>query len=87
MSNWTPPQLPTRQLIDAMTSDRPVADNRYDGHMLVANSLALRLAGIIRKTKDPKGWVILRDKAGVPTGALRDTAMKLLLKAVPQMTG
>ena len=45
-TKWAPADLPTRELIDAATPDIPVAVNRYDGHMVLANSLALKLAGI-----------------------------------------
>jgi predicted amidohydrolase YtcJ len=83
---WTPAKLPTKELIDAATPDTPVAVNRYDGHMVLANSLALKLAGITAQTPDPAGGVIVRDAKGNPTGALKDAAMDLLFKAVPSPT-
>src|SRR3546814_8740807 len=61
---WTPADLPTRQLIDAVTPDNPVFINRLDGHMALANSLALELAGITRDTPDPPGGSIVRDADG-----------------------
>jgi predicted amidohydrolase YtcJ len=84
-TKWTPAQMPTKDLIDAVTPDTPVAVDRYDGHMVLANSLALKLAGITAQTPDPDGGVIVRDRVGNPTGALKDAAMDLLLKAVPEM--
>src|SRR3546814_588104 len=75
---WTPADLPTRQLIDAVTPDNPVFINRLDGHMALANSLALELAGITRYTHDPPGRTFLRDASGEPTGlhkAARTTAV------------
>jgi predicted amidohydrolase YtcJ len=57
--------------------------NRYDGHMVLANSLALKLAGITAQTPDPAGGVIVRDRQGNPTGALKDAAQDLLFKSVP----
>ena len=51
--NWTPARLPTRQLIDAVTAGHPVFVSRLDGHMALANSEALKLAGITRDTPDP----------------------------------
>jgi predicted amidohydrolase YtcJ len=74
--NWTPARLPTRQLIDAVTAGHPVFVNRLDGHMALANSQALTLAGITRDTPDPPGGTIVRDAAGEPTGVLKDAAME-----------
>ena len=85
-TKWSPARLPTRQDIDAVTPDNPVAIDRYDGHMLLANSKALALAGITAKTPDPPGGVIVRDAAGQPTGALKDAATELLQKAEPPLS-
>jgi predicted amidohydrolase YtcJ len=82
-TKWSPAELPTKELIDAATPETPVAVNRYDGHMILANSFALKLAGITAQTPDPAGGVIVRDRQGNPTGALKDAAMDLLFKAVP----
>ena len=57
-----------------MTPDHPVFVQRLDGHMALANSLALRLAGITRDTRDPEGGTIVRDARGEPTGILKDNA-------------
>jgi predicted amidohydrolase YtcJ len=84
-TKWSPARLPTRQDIDAVTPDNPVAIDRYDGHMLLANSKALALAGINAKTPDPPGGVIVRDATGQPTGALKDAATELLQKAEPPL--
>ena len=67
---WPDAKLPTKELIDSFTADTPVFVNRLDGHMALANSLALRLAGVTRETADPPGGVIVRDKTGEPTGVL-----------------
>ncbi len=85
-TKWSPSELPTKELIDAVTPEVPVAVDRYDGHMVLANSLALRIAGITAQTPDPDGGVIVRDKQGNPTGALKDAAMDLLFKSVPPLT-
>jgi predicted amidohydrolase YtcJ len=59
-------------LIDPFTPNTPVFVNRLDGHMALANSVALKLAGVTRETKDPDGGVIVRDpKTGEPTGVLK----------------
>jgi hypothetical protein len=84
-TKWSPARLPTRQDIDAVTPDNPVALDRYDGHMLLANSKALALAGISAATPDPPGGLIVRDAAGQPTGALKDAATELLQKAEPPL--
>ena len=78
-----PADLPTRQLIDAVTPDTPVFVNRLDGHMALANSAALKLAGVDKNTKDVPGGVIVRDASGNPTGILKDAAQALVYKAMP----
>jgi predicted amidohydrolase YtcJ len=85
-TKWNPAELPTKELIDAATPETPVAVNRYDGHMVLANSLALKLAGITAQTPDPDGGVIVRDKNGNPTGGLKDAAQDVLFKAIPPLT-
>jgi predicted amidohydrolase YtcJ len=58
--------------------------NRLDGHMALANSLALRLAGVTRQTIDPPGGIIVRDpKTGEPTGILKDAAQSFVWKVIP----
>lgn len=85
-TKWSPPQIPTKELIDSFTPDIPVFLDRYDGHMALANSVALQLAGITAKTPDPPGGVIVRDAQGNPTGALKDAAEDLVLKVIPPVT-
>jgi predicted amidohydrolase YtcJ len=81
---WTPPALPARRLIDAVTPDNPVFINRLDGHMCLANSLALKLAGVTRETPDPPGGTVVRDSNGEPTGVLKDAAMNYVYKVIPK---
>lgn len=76
-------ELPERSWIDSVTPDHPVWINRLDGHMNLANSLALRAAGITSGTKDVDGGTIVRDARGEPTGVLKDNAMGLMNGAVP----
>ncbi len=85
-TKWNPARLPTRELIDPATPDTPVFVNRYDGHMALANSVALRLAGITAETPDPAGGTIVRDAQGKPTGALKDAAMEYVNKVVPPLS-
>src|ERR1039457_309440 len=84
---WPGAPLPTREMIDAATPDHPVFVNRLDGHMALANSVALKLAGVTKETKDPPGGVIVRDtKTGEPTGILKDGAESLVDRVVPEKT-
>jgi predicted amidohydrolase YtcJ len=85
-TKWSPPKLPTKELIDPVAGDIPVFVSRYDGHMGLANSVALRLAGITAQTPDPPGGVIVRDAQGNPTGALKDAAMDYLDKVIPPLS-
>ena len=82
--NWTPNNLPTRQMIDSVTPDNPVFIDRLDGHMALANSLALKLASVTKDTKDVEGGLIVRDAGGNPTGVLKDAAMSYVNKVVPE---
>ncbi len=84
--HWAKDTLPTKELIDAVTPKNPVFVNRYDGHAALANSLALKLAGITAETKDPPGGVIVRDAQGNPTGVLKDAALNLVGKVIPPPT-
>ena len=85
-TKWNPAEMPTKQLIDALTPDTPVFVTRYDGHMGLANSVALRLAGISAKTPDPPGGTIVRDAQGNPTGALKDAATDYIDKVIPPLS-
>ena len=82
---WPSRKLPTRWQIDRVTPENPVYLRRYDGHAALANSLALKLAGIRRETRAPSDGVIVRDPAtGEPTGVLKDSAMGLVAKVIPR---
>jgi predicted amidohydrolase YtcJ len=83
---WAVPRLPTLALLDNATGDRPACIARQDGHMVVCNSLALKLAKITRDTPDPPGGVIVRDAAGEPTGILKDAAMDAIGAVRPART-
>lgn len=82
---WPGAPLPSRQWIDGVTSQHPVLIRRLDGHMALANSLALQKAGITKHTPDPPGGQIVRDPAtGEPTGLLKDAAIELVNRVMPQ---
>jgi predicted amidohydrolase YtcJ len=83
---WQGARLPTRALLDPATGDRPTCISRQDGHMVVCNSLALKLAKITRDTPDPPGGVIVKDAAGEPTGVLKDAAMDAIWAVRPART-
>ena len=84
---WQDSKLPTRWMIDSVTPDNPVFLSRYDGHAVLANALALKLAGITKDTPDPPGGVIVRDpRSREPTGVLKDAAQDLVAKVIPRPT-
>ena len=83
---WASQTLPTRKDLDAVTGDHPAIFTRVDGHISVANSAALKFAGITRASADPAGGKIDRDAAGEPTGILRETAKDQLLDKLPKPT-
>ncbi len=76
-------ELPSRDWIDDVTPDNPVWVHRLDGHMALANSIALRLAGVDADTQDVAGGEVVRDADGRPTGVLKDNAMLPVFAAVP----
>jgi predicted amidohydrolase YtcJ len=77
---------PTRHDMDGASLDHPIALTRTCGHMIVANTLALQLAGISHDTPNPPGGVIVRDLNGEATGLLQETAMGLLTRVIPDPT-
>jgi predicted amidohydrolase YtcJ len=76
-------ELPRRDWIDEVTPDNPVWVARLDGHMALANSLALKQAGVDADTPDVDGGEIVRYDDGRPTGILKDNAMALVEAAIP----
>jgi predicted amidohydrolase YtcJ len=78
-------KLPTAAIIDKFVPDRPVFIRRYDGHMALANSAALKLAKVTAETKEPSGGVIYRlDDGKTPSGILKDNAMSLVDRLIPE---
>jgi predicted amidohydrolase YtcJ len=80
---WAEQKTPTHADIDAVTGEHPAIFNRVDGHIAIANSAALKAAGITSQTPDPHGGKIDRDDKGEPTGILRETAMGLVGDKIP----
>jgi hypothetical protein len=85
-TKWPNQELPTKDLVDSVTGDTPIFVERYDGHEALANSAAMKLAGIDAKTADVPGGVIVRGGNGNPTGVFKDAAMPLIYKAIPPIT-
>jgi predicted amidohydrolase YtcJ len=69
--------------LDVVSPENPVYLEHVSGHLAVANSAALAIAGITSETADPVGGVIERDANGQPTGIVKDTAMELVAKLLP----
>jgi predicted amidohydrolase YtcJ len=83
---WAQKVLPTRQDLDKVTGDHPAFLDRIDGHISIANSAALRAAGITGRTTPPQGGAIDHDANGEPTGILRESAQELVEKVIPPPT-
>ncbi|KAK8612113.1 hypothetical protein V6N13_092232 [Hibiscus sabdariffa] len=79
-------ELPVASWIDEVTADNPVWLTRMDGHMGLANSVALKLAGVTNLSKDPNGGTIMRTADGEPTGLLVDAATELILSWIPEVS-
>lgn len=80
-------QLPTRHDLDKMLPDRPLIIHRYCGHIAVANTAALHLAGVTAATPDPVGGTLDRDERGEPTGVLREMGIELVSLPLAHQAG
>jgi predicted amidohydrolase YtcJ len=81
-----PHQMPDKKYIDAVIADKPVYISERDGHMGLANSKALQIAGITRDTQDPPNGHIMKDSNGEPTGELKEAAQDLMRGKIPERT-
>ena len=82
---FSPPEWPRKEWVDAVTPDNPVCVSRIDLHTVLANSLALKIAGITKDTRAPAGGEIVKDpKTGEPTGLLKDAAADLVYARIPK---
>jgi predicted amidohydrolase YtcJ len=82
---WPGASLPSKETIDSATPDHPVFVSRLDGHMALANSLALKLAGVSKDTGEPPGGVIVRvPGTGEPTGIFKDAAESIVRRVIPE---
>jgi len=82
-NDWAIKDFPTAAELDRVVSDHPVWVTRIDGHAALANSAAMRAAGITSSTADPAGGRILRDERGEPTGVFVDAAKELVERMIP----
>src|SRR5207302_11141910 len=80
---WAGHEFPGPALLSAAMPRHPVALSRVDVHALWCNETAIRAAGIAASTPDPPGGRILRRADGSPSGVLIDTAMDVVLRAIP----
>ncbi len=84
---WPDKKFPNRRQLDAVSKDHPMIFTHISGHVAVANSKALELAGITRQTPNPSGGEIEHDASGEPTGMLKEgAAMALVHSRVPPLT-
>ena len=82
---WPEKKFPTRQDLDVVSTVHPMVFGRLDGHVAIANSRALQIAGVTRDTPDPAGGHIERDaSSGEPTGMLEESAMSLVYGRIPR---
>ncbi len=88
--NWDheqfdPPELPSKEWVDKVTPDNPVFVRRYDLHMGLANSLALKLAGITKDTAvHAEGEIVIDPGTGEPTGILKEGVKELMMSRIPE---
>ncbi len=80
---WPGQKLPTRQDLDAVTGDHPAFFVRVDGHIAIANTAALKAAGVTGQTQPPQGGSIDHDANGEPTGIVREGAQELITSKIP----
>src|SRR2546428_4138242 len=82
---WKPPVFPTRWDLDKIAPNNPVSLTRADGHAIVVNSAAIKLAAVDRKTPNPFGGEIMKDKqTGEPNGMFLDRAQGLIASHIPE---
>jgi len=81
--NWPEKRYPTRRDVDRVSPQHPLLLFRLDGHVAVANGLALKAAGITRAKKIPGGEILLDPQTGEPNGVLRDKAAEFVSRQIP----
>jgi len=80
------PIIPTKDDLDRICTDKPIVFTRVCGHIGVANTKALEMAGVTKETKDPDGGVFVRDAMGIPNGILHETALSYVQSIFPDFS-
>jgi predicted amidohydrolase YtcJ len=83
---WPDKAFPTHEALSRATPNNPVVLGRIDGHAILANAMAMRLAGITAATKEPEGGRIVRLPNGDPSGVFVDNATALVRRKIPSAT-
>ena len=83
---WDVPEFPSKEDLDKVAPNNPVALERTCGHAIWVNSLALELGGITKDTPNPQGGEILKNESGEPLGILTDTAARSVTSKIPPLT-
>lgn len=85
-NKWGNTAFPTHEALSRVSPANPVVLERIDGHALLVNAAAMKLAGITAATRDPAGGRIERGSGGEPTGVLVDNAMDLMNRVIPPLS-
>jgi predicted amidohydrolase YtcJ len=76
-------RAPDRHDLDEVSTERPIAVIKHDGHSVFANTRAIEVAGITASTPDPEAGAIEREEDGFPSGVFRETALQLVMNSMP----
>lgn len=85
-NNFNDRKIFHRDELDAIAPNNPMMLTRVCRHAILANSIAMDLAGITNESPDPEGGVIMRDNDGRATGYLLDRAQELVKNAMPEVS-
>lgn len=84
-NDWGNTAFPTHEALSRAVPDHPVYLTRVDGHAGLANSAAMKLAGVTAQTQDPTGGRLERDASGAPTGVFVDNAQGIVGRVIPPL--
>ena len=85
-NRWPTKEFPTHEALSRAFPENPVVLDRVDGHASLANTSAMRAAGVTAATPDPAGGRIMRLPSGEPSGVFVDNAKALINRAIPAPT-
>jgi predicted amidohydrolase YtcJ len=83
---WPTKEFPTHEALSRALPNNPVVLTRIDGHAILANAMAMRLAGVTAASRDPEGGRIMRLSGNAPSGVFVDNAENLVARAIPALT-